>query len=142
VSMGTSGAGTLGVGIGGFGGDGGDAGDVTGSITGNIMTGGDDAYGALMQSAGGGGGSGGFNVTGGLSASRGTTGSIGFGLGGFGGGGGNAGAVDGTIDGDVTTIGDNSFGAMLQSVGGAGGNGGFNVTGNVSLTPSDSASIA
>ena len=31
---------------------------------------------------------------------------------------------------------------MLQSVGGAGGNGGFNVTGNVSFTPSDDTSVA
>ena len=142
ISMGDSGAGTLGVGIGGFGGDGGNAGDVLGSITGNITTVGDNAYGALMQSAGGGGGSGGFNVTGGISASRSTTGSIGFGLGGFGGGGGDAGEVDGTLDGDVTTFGDNSYGAMLQSVGGAGGNGAFNVTGNVSFTPSDDTSVA
>ncbi|MCI5076916.1 autotransporter outer membrane beta-barrel domain-containing protein [Oricola sp.] len=136
LALGESGAGNLGVGVGGFGGAGGKGAGVTGSLTGDITTEGDGGYGALMQSVGGGGGAGGFNVTGGIAASRATTGSLGFGLGGFGGGGGNAGNVSGTLDGDVSTGGDDAFGVILQSIGGAGGTGGFNVTGNVSLTSS------
>jgi len=136
------GTGTLGVGVGGFGGDGGDAGLVNATLTGDISTKGADAHGALLQSVGGSGGSGGFNITGTVSASAGTNGAIGFGLGGFGGGGGNASTVDGVLTGDVTTVGDNSFGAMLQSLGGGGGNGGMNVTGSVALSASSNAAVS
>ena len=139
---GGTGSGTLGAGIGGFGGGGGNAGAVAASVIGDFVTLGDDAHGILLQSIGGGGGSGGFNITGGLSASLGTSGSAGFGLGGFGGDGGGAGSVDGTLAGDVRTYADNAFGAMLQSVGGSGGNGGFNVTGSVSFSSTSSLSGA
>ncbi|KQW78785.1 autotransporter outer membrane beta-barrel domain-containing protein [Brevundimonas sp. Root1279] len=128
------GTGNIGVGVGGFGGDGGDGSTVNASITGDISTQGVDAWGALVQSVGGGGGNGGFNITGGLSASAGMNGTLGFGLGGFGGGGGDAGDVTGYLTGDVQTQGDGSYGAMLQSLGGSGGNGGFNVTGGLSLS--------
>jgi len=134
------GAGNLGVGVGGFGGDGGDSSFVNVGMTGNIFTRGDDAHGALLQSIAGGGGNGGFNVTGGITLSNGASGTVGVGIGGFAGGGGDADYVMGTLDGDVTTFGDNSFGAMMQSLGGSGGNGGFNVTGGISFTASSSMS--
>ena len=140
ISTGTTGAGTLGVGIGGFGGGGGNGGEVRGGITGSIQTAGDNAHGALFQSLGGGGGDGGLNVTGGIAISKGTTGTVGFGLGGFGGDGGNAGIVNATLAGNVTTSGRASYGAMFQSVGGAGGAGALNVTGGINITKGDSSS--
>ncbi|MFN3931270.1 MAG: hypothetical protein ACK4JY_05910 [Brevundimonas sp.] len=142
LSIASGAAGNLGVGVGGFGGDGGDSGAVDAYLTGDIDTFGRESYGALLQSVGGGGGNGGFNVTGGLSASTGGAGTLGFGLGGFGGGGGNAGAVTGVLTGDVTTSGDESYGAMLQSLGGAGGNGGLNVTGVASFAVNNSAAAS
>jgi len=136
----SGGAGNLGVGVGGFGGDGGDSSYVDVDMTGSIFTRGDDAHGALLQSIAGGGGNGGFNVTGGITLSNGVSGTIGVGIGGFAGGGGDAGYVEGTLNGNVTTFGHNSFGAMMQSLGGSGGNGGFNVTGGISFTASTSMS--
>ena len=142
LSMGASASGNLGVGIGGFGGLGGTGGGVTASLTGNIHTFGDNSYGALIQSVGGGGGSGGFNVTGGISLSKGSSGSIGIGVGGFGGSGGIGGTVDGTLIGNVTTGGAKAYGALLQSLGGSGGAGGFNITGSVNVTAGTGTSIA
>lgn len=136
-------AGNLGVGIGGFGGSGGDSAAATGYVTGDILTLGDDAHGILIQSVAGGGGSGGLNITGNIAGSGGgAAANIGFGLGGFGSDGGDAGAVYGELDGDVTTTGNDSTGALLQSLGGSGGNGALNVTGGISFTTSDSASIS
>jgi hypothetical protein len=140
ISLGTSASGNLNVGIGGFAGGGGDGGQVIGSLTGNIQTSGDRAHGVLMQSVGGGGGNGGMNVTGGIAFSKGTTGTVGFGLGGFGGDGGNANTVDGSAFGNVTTSGAGSFGAMFQSLGGAGGIGALNVTGGINITKGDATS--
>jgi hypothetical protein len=39
----------------------------------------------------------------------------------------------------VTTFGDNAYGAKLQSLGGAGGNGGIDVTGSVSVSIENNA---
>ncbi len=128
---GSSGAGNIGIGVGGFGGDGGSAGNVTGSVTGQVVTDGDDSHAVLIQSVGGGGGDGGFNVSGGISLSKGNSGNIEFGLGGFGGGAGDGGAVTGTVDGMVVTHGYDSFGVTIQSLGGGGGDGGLNVTGGI-----------
>ncbi|MBO9706815.1 MAG: autotransporter outer membrane beta-barrel domain-containing protein [Caulobacter sp.] len=136
------GTGTVGVGVGGFGGDGGFAQKVDATLVGDITTKGDKAHAALLQSVGGGGGSGGFNITGLVSASSGVNGSLGFGLGGFGGGGGDAGLVKGVLTGDVWTEGDDAFGALLQSVGGGGGQGGFNVTDAISLSVGNNAAVA
>ncbi|MEO7504882.1 MAG: hypothetical protein ABIT69_06845 [Sphingomicrobium sp.] len=133
-------AGNLNVGIGGFGGGGGDGGQVIGTLIGNVQTGGANAHGILMQSVGGGGGNGGFNVSGGVALSKGATGTVGFGLGGFGGDGGNANTVDGTAVGNVTTSGKGSYGAMFQSVGGAGGTGALNVTGGINISKGDATS--
>ena len=143
ISLAASGGGTgnIGVGVGGFGGAGGDASTVSATVTGDIFTTGTDSYGVLLQSLGGGGGNGAFNVTAGISASKGGSGVLGVGVGGFGGGGGNASEVTGTLTGNVLTQGTGAFGATLQSLGGGGGNGGFNITGGVSLSVSDNPSI-
>jgi hypothetical protein len=138
----TGGAGNLGVGVGGFGGAGGDGATVDAGVIGDVATLGDDSYGILMQSAGGGGGSGGFNITGLVQVSSGTAGSLGVGIGGFAGGGGSAFKVTGNLTGDVYTQGKNAFGATLQSLGGAGGNGGMNVTGSVNIAAGNGAAIA
>src|SRR5690606_4382918 len=96
---------------------------VVANLTGDVLTDGDRAYGATIQSLGGGGGAGGMNVTGGVSVSAGTGTSIGasIGIGGFGGGGGNAGTVTGTAKGFYRTTGDDSDGVLVQSIGGGGG---------------------
>ncbi|GAA4035634.1 hypothetical protein GCM10022281_15070 [Sphingomonas rosea] len=140
IGLGSKATGNLGVGIGGFGGGGGDAKAVIGELIGNVTTSGLESHGILMQSVGGGGGNGSMNVTGGIAVSKGLTGSIGFGLGGFGGDGGNAGTVDGKAYGDVSTRGVGSYGALFQSLGGAGGNGALNVTGGITVTKGDSTS--
>ncbi|EGF91748.1 outer membrane autotransporter barrel domain protein [Asticcacaulis biprosthecium C19] len=137
----SGGSGNIGVGVGGFGGKASHASLVNASVIGNVTTMGEKSHGILMQSVGGGGGQGGFNVTGSLTASAGKGGNIGVGLGGFGGGGGNASSVDGTLSGDVYTRGNEAYGATLQSMGGSGGNGGFNVTASATLTSGDNGSI-
>ena len=86
----------------------------------------------LLQSIGGGGGAGGFNVTGGIALSKEFAGNIMVGVGGFGGNGGTLPIVDGTLTGDIITRGNGSFGAAMQSLGGGGGAGGFNVAGGIS----------
>ena len=133
--------GNLGVGIGGFGGDGGDAGTVSSKVTmteqyDRVTTTGNNSIGILAQSVGGGGGNGGINVTGTLNGTSKSGGSVGFGLGGFGAGAGDGKKVTLDVDGLVVTQGNNSHGLMAQSVGGAGGNGGMNVTGSVAITKS------
>ena len=73
---------------------GGDAGAATAKIRGDIVTYGDRAAAVLVQSMGGGGGNGGFNVTAGLTGSKGANGNLGIGIGGFGGDGGHGGGGD------------------------------------------------
>jgi hypothetical protein len=141
-TVGGGGSGNVGVGVGGFGDSGGDGSTVNASFAGDIITFGKNADGAIFQSAGGGGGVGAFNVTGGLSIANSMTGSIGVGVGGFGGDGGDGAAVVGSLVGDVTTLGDDSYGVLLQSAGGSGGRGGLNVTGNIALNVTSGASVA
>jgi len=141
LSIGGGTTGTLAVGIGGFAGGGGDGSTVDASFDGSIQTLGNQAHGLLLQSLGGGGGNGGINITGAVSLAGGAGGAVGFGLGGFGGDGGTAGAVTGTLTGDVLTHGDDSFGAVLQSLGGGGGNGGLNVTGTFAATVNAGGSV-
>jgi len=134
ISGSKSGAGNIGIGIGGSGDTAGNAGTVIADINGDIGTIDARSGGALIQSVGGGGGNGGFNVTGGIAASKGLTGNILVGVGGFGGAGGNAGIVNATLTSDIGTKGSDSFGLAVQSLGGSGGNGAFNVTGGLSLS--------
>ncbi len=63
-------------------------------------------------------------------------------MGGDGGAGGKADLVDAQYDGNISTEGDDSFGMVLQSVGGGGGNGGFTVSGAVVGSGGGSAGVA
>ena len=141
LSIGGGTTGTLAVGIGGFAGGGGDASTVNATFNGSIQTLGDQAHGLLLQSLGGGGGNGGINVTGAVSLAGGAGGAVGFGLGGFGGDGGIGRRVDGFLTGHVVTYGADSFGAVLQSLGGGGGNGALNVTGTLAATVDGGGSV-
>ncbi|RLA50502.1 MAG: hypothetical protein DRQ98_12760, partial [Gammaproteobacteria bacterium] len=116
-------------GIGGFGGLGANAGKVTVVSSGNIVTSGDNARGIFAQSIGGGGGTGGMNITSNISRD---TSPITLGIGGFGSGGGNAGAVSVTRGtgsapaGFIITDGTASHGIEASSIGGGGGDAGMN----------------
>ena len=135
------------LGLGGFGGGGGNAGDVTSKVRvtadhDNITTIGDQSIGVMAQSVGGGGGTGGLNVSGAVSVTGQSGAAVSLGLGGFGGAGGNAGSVDLDVIGTVNTFGDRSTGLMAQSLGGGGGVGGTNISGSLALTkPSGSSTI-
>jgi hypothetical protein len=116
-------------GSGGVGGDGGGIGSSTAPIlnASNIYTAGNDAIGLLAQSIGGGGGTGGSTVAKSWAASPykeipaiSYTSSIG----GSGGVTGSGGSVDVQNTGVFKTVGTNSHGIVLQSIGGGGGNGG------------------
>ncbi len=132
LAAGGGGAGTIGVGLGGDGGSGGIGGTVTGvRVNGEVRTEGARSTAVVIQSIGGGGGNGGFNVTAGVAAAGAGAGSIGVGLGGNGDTGGNGGVVEGQVAGNVTTVSEGSGGVVFQSIGGGGGNGGFNVTAGV-----------
>ncbi|CUH45355.1 hypothetical protein RUM4293_04268 [Ruegeria atlantica] len=132
LAAGGAGAGTVDVGLGGDGGSGGIGGSVTGvRVNGDVRTEGMRSTGVVIQSIGGGGGNGGFNVTAGVAAGGAGAGTIGVGLGGDGATGGNGGVVEGQVAGNVTTLSDNSSGIVFQSIGGGGGNGGFNVTAGI-----------
>ena len=139
VALAATGSGNIGVGIGGSGGDGGAGQDVEGNITGDVLTlGASNAAGIMVQSIGGGGGDGGFSIVGGLAASTKGAGNLLVGVGGMGGDGGSSGNVTGTVNGNVETVGSNSAGVTYQSLAGGGGDGGFNITGGISLTSSNS----
>jgi hypothetical protein len=122
-----------------IGGDGGLARDgdtVTVRTASTITTEGSDAHGLFAQSIGGGGGKGGFAVSGALNVSGGITAA----LGGGGGGGGAANTV--TVENRgaaISTSGEHSYGLLAQSVGGGGGDGGFAVAG--SITQGGSANL-
>jgi uncharacterized protein YhjY with autotransporter beta-barrel domain len=130
------------VGVGGSGGLGGDGGVVSANIVGDLTTHGKNSNALYVQSAGGGGGSGAFNVSGSITATNGPGGAVAVGVGGSGGGGGEGKDVGVTLTGDATTHGAASDAVFVQSVGGAGGNGAFNVSGAISLTTGGSAGVA
>ena len=122
------------IGIGGGAGGGGNGSSVDLQFNGTVSTQGDHSDGILAQSAGGGGGLGGFDITFGGSS----TGALSVGVGGGGGSGGAAGAATLTSWADVTTQGDHSSGIVAESVGGGGGHGGF----SISVAASENASFA
>ena len=95
------------------------------SSTGNIEAG--DADGIFAESVGGGGGKGGFSITGGASDGA----QLGLSVGGQGGKGGNGATVDVTNSGTITTYGESSNGICAQTTGGGGGNGGFSIAGGI-----------
>jgi hypothetical protein len=122
-----------------FGGDGaagGDAGQVKVGNYADILTHNKNSMGVFAQSVGGGGGNGGFAVSGAISGGLGLTAAFG----GTGGGGGVSKAVDVVSSGAIATTGDNSSAIVAESIGGAGGNGGFSVA--ASLAGGASASLA
>ena len=137
------------MGVGGAGGDGGRSGDVALRINDQILTPGQrliaaitagDRSGAIIaQSLGGGGGNGGFNVTGGINLAGTGSGGANIGVGGMGADGGDAGNAAADITGGVATAGAFSNGIMVQSLGGGGGNGGFNVSGTLSIAKNSGA---
>jgi hypothetical protein len=95
--------------------------DVTAS--GSIGTQGADAVGILAQSVGGGGGSGGFAVSGALTLDK--SGAASVAVGGKGGSGSNGGAVTVNALADISTRGAGAHAVLAQSTGGGGGRGGF-----------------
>ncbi len=118
-----AGTGALSVGIGGIGGKGGAGGDVDVTNLGDITTRGSDGIGIYAESVGGGGGNGGFSITGDGAGKGGK--SWGLSIGGSGGNGNSGGAVDVFSDGVITTIGAAAHGIEARSSGGGGGKGGF-----------------
>ena len=126
--------------IGGSGDVGGDAGDVNVRSSTDILTEGDDAHAISAQSIGGGGGSGGFAVSGSLFGAANSSPKIDVSFGGSGDGGGAGGAVDVGADDDhitgiIETRGSGAHGISALSLGGGGGNGGFSVAAGVSQSP-------
>ena len=108
---------------GGNGGGGGDGADATGVNNGLIITRGESADGMLIQSIGGGGGTGGAGDALGSTEeqlSLATT----IGLGGSAAGGGEGYNVTATNNGAILTLGDGSHGILAQTIGGGGGRGG------------------
>ena len=85
---------------------------------GRIETHGNNSYGVLAQSIGGGGGNVGLDVA----YSKTDGGKIGITIGRTGGTGGSAGDVSLSSDGVVMTHGDRSYGLLAQSIGNGGGN--------------------
>ena len=165
-------AGTLVIGIGGFGGGGGNAGNVSATVVDSVWATGSDAAtafypddftfddghvvdlgakthfangsnGILVESLGGGGGSGGMNISGGISLAKANSGSSGsalvLGVGGFGGSGGDAGIVNAAIGAasgqpriQVSGKGDSKSAVYVASIGGGGGDGAMNISGGIS----------
>ncbi len=117
-------AGAISVSVGGTAGGGGDGGMVDVDNFGDIQTRGVDAYGILAQSVGGGGGTGGFSVSGAVAGGK-VAGGVTFSLGGAGGLGGDGKAVYVDSEGLILTGGDRSTGILAQSLGGGGGAGGW-----------------
>ena len=123
--------------LGGSGGKGGRGGTVDVTNGGLIVTTKGSANDLFAQSVGGGGGDGGFSVTGTVSLGS----SQGLSLGGTAGGGGNGGDVTLSNAGALITMGDKANAVVAQSVGGGGGDGGFSVTGGLSVGPGAGVSI-
>ena len=128
---------TIVAGLGGHGGLGADAGNASVvSQGGTITTTGDYSRGIFAQSIGGGGGTGGMNVTGVFAKN---SSPVSIGVGGFGGGGGNAGSASVTrgtaaqAAGKITTNGVGAIGIEASSIGGGGGDAGMNFQVGISL---------
>ena len=146
VSVAGSGAGTgsgaVSVGLGGRGAAGGDAAKAKATVTADLETQGDKSTGLLVQSIGGGGGNGGFNVSVAGSGAPVGSGGVSVGLGGNGGGAGNGGLAEASSTGKITTSGNQSNAFVVQSIGGGGGNGGFNVSTGLSGAGTGSGAIS
>ncbi|WP_309383281.1 beta strand repeat-containing protein [Cerasicoccus frondis] len=113
------------VAVGGGGGAGGEGGDITLNFDGSLSTNQMHSGGIISQSVGGGGGHGG-----GATAVSPIFSPEDFSIGGSGGSGGSGGMVTATLaaDSTVSTLGNNSAGLTIQSIGGGGGTGGAATT--------------
>ncbi|WP_147422702.1 autotransporter outer membrane beta-barrel domain-containing protein [Maricaulis maris] len=132
VSAGVGASASVSVAVGGDGGAGGDSDSVTVRTADTIQTSGDNSFGVLAQSVGGGGGNGGWTGTANLAISTGAAVSLGVSMGGSGGAGGFGSTVLIDATGNVITAGSNAHGLVAQSIGGGGGNGGFSFSGSLS----------
>ena len=109
--------------FGGAGGNAGNGGNITTANSGFILTTGESAAGILAQSIGGGGGNGGSGDAK-ASSTSGTSLALTATVGGTATNGGDGYLAAVTNTGSILTLGDGSFGAAAQSIGGGGGNGG------------------
>ena len=137
VAMTVGNGASVGVGVGGSGSGGGNAGVVTVNTfdaSKKITTHADGADGIHAQSVGGGGGDGGFAMSGAFGFGGETSVNVAVAIGGAGGAGGTGGKVNVTTRQEITTYGQNAIGVMAQSVGGGGGNGGMAVTGTLAFS--------
>jgi hypothetical protein len=141
ISAAKTAAGAVAIGIGGAGGGGGDAATVDNTIVGHVQTIGGQSVGIMTQSLGGGGGNGGLNVSGTITAAKTGSGGLAFGLGGLGGDGGDAGNATSAVTGGVLTTGTFSSGIVTQSLGGGGGNGALNVSAAVNLSKENGGAL-
>ncbi|AXY57413.1 hypothetical protein CDG60_13070 [Acinetobacter chinensis] len=136
-------AGAISVALGGGSGKGGNSGNVKLNSDGDIETFGNSSHGVVAQSIGGDGGTGGFAA--GLSLSASLEGAPAFSsavtVGGNGGTGGKSGEVKVTVDNDIVTHGNNSFGIIAQSIGGSGGDGGFSTSVSLALSAKQAISL-
>ena len=115
--------------VGGSAGNGGGGGAADGTNLGTLQTEGNHSVGLEAQSIGGGGGNGGAAD----SLQIGVQLNIAVTIGGNGGKGGNAGSATATNDGQIVTMGSDSYGLQVQSIGGGGGVGGASVSEAVQL---------
>lgn len=131
---------TIAVALGGTGAGGGHGGasDVINSSA--ITTYGDNSYGIMAQSLGGGGGNGGLAVSGTFNFSE-TPGAVGVSVGGKGAAGSYAGAVTVSNSGAIHTYGSGAIGILGHSQGGGGGNGGLAITAQMTFAQKDSMAI-
>lgn len=143
------------VNVGGKGGSGGQGQAATIIQSGSIFTAGDLAHGAVVQSIGGGGGTGGsvFSLSVGAAVAQPSQGggdpaaqqlNANVSIGGNGGSGNSGGTVTftSTAASSITTLGDQAYGVLAQSVGGGGGNGGDAKSLSVTLVaPTDGTDV-
>ncbi|MFV5490681.1 ESPR-type extended signal peptide-containing protein [Acinetobacter sp. ASP199] len=120
----------LGLTLGGDGGKGNTAGEVNVDSNGHIITKGDNSHAVYAKSIGGGGGDGGFAVSGSLSSNE-VSLQANITVGGFGGEGNTADTVMVKRTGHISTEGNESVGIYAQSIGGGGGDGGIAISANV-----------
>ncbi|MFD1200002.1 hypothetical protein ACFQ3K_17070 [Brucella gallinifaecis] len=137
-----TGSGAISVGLGGSGAGGGNGGKVDLTVKNDVLTRGAQSSAVVAQSIGGGGGNGGFNVTAAGSGAGTGSGAVSVGLGGSSGAGGTGGEVDSHVTGNLATLGDQSTGLLVQSLGGGGGNGGMNISATVAVAGTGSGGAA
>ena len=109
--------------LGGSGGAGGNGDAVVVNSVGSILTNSTKSTAILAESIGGGGGDGGWSITG----AGGGWGGMSVGIGGSGAGGGDGSSIIVNNDGSLSTVGDKAYGIRARSLGGGGGDGGFSI---------------